>query len=99
MVEFEVEVPGEPLEPASFANAVLRAVATLDLSVSLETTVARSPGSLHWHIKKFGRTGTVEVTAMPRPLRLWVSYHSNRIGDGWVQDVARQLAEEIARNL
>jgi hypothetical protein len=99
MFEIDVEVPNGLTEPVDIADAVRWSIGQLNLTISIERSVARSPDSRHWHIKKFGRTGTVEVTMIPNLERLWVCYHDNRVGDGWVQDVAPQLADQIGNRL
>ena len=87
MVEIEVVAFGEDV-----GAAIASAAAELGLSVASDGTLKVYPGSRHWHLRKPGTSGTLEVTHWPAKSRLWVAYHSNRIGDGWVAAAAQQLA-------
>jgi len=49
-------------------------------------------GARHWHLRREGKPGTLEVTHDPRGGRITISYRDNRIGDGWVVEAAQQLA-------
>ena len=77
-------------------TAVLAAVEALGLVISSDGTLRKYPGSRHWHLKKPGSTGTLEITYWPAQSRLWVCYHSNRVGDGWVEEAAPQLAAKLS---
>ena len=61
-------------------EAVPRAAITLGLSEKFIGSLARYPGSLHWHLSFKGKPGTLEVTALPAGAA-WVSLRSNRVGD------------------
>ena len=91
MVEIEVK----PV-PQSAAAAISTAAAAMGLEIAVETSLKSLPGSLHWHLRRKGRTGTVEVTWLPSEQRMWVAYHANRLGDGWVKVTAPELATRLA---
>ena len=58
--------------------------------VSEEYSLASSPGSIHWHIKKVDeRRGTLEATWL-KDGDAWLCYHSNR-HQQWVSDVLNAL--------
>jgi hypothetical protein len=79
--------------------AVVAAAEALGLRVASDGTLRRYPGSRHWHLKKVGSSGTLEVTHWPAKERLWVSYHANRIGGaGWVAQEARRFAGLLAES-
>lgn len=91
MVEIELhEWQGNP------ETAVLEVADTHGLSVVSDGGLKSYPGSRHWHLKKGKSAGTLEVTWWPAGNRLWVSYHANRVGDGWVEEVAPRFAECLA---
>ena len=66
----------------------------LGLSVTMKTTAAKFPGSIHWHLKKGRERGTLEITLWPSQKRCWFSMQDGRKGD-WVMDAARQLKEQL----
>ncbi len=80
-------------------SVVVEESTRLGLTISSDGKLASYPGSRHWHLKNGRRTGTLEVTLWPSRNRLWVTYHSNRVGDGWVSESAIVLARELAARL
>ena len=80
-------------------TAVIEESARLGLRISSNGRLASYPGSRHWHLKNGRQPGTLEVTVHPDTPRLWVAFHSNRTGDGWVADSARALAASLADRL
>ena len=81
------------------ASAVIEESGRLGLTISSEGKLAAYPGSRHWHLKIGRRSGTLEVTVWPARNRLWVTYHANRVGDGWVQQLAPVFARALAERL
>ncbi len=64
--------------------------------VSAEHKEARS----HWHWKKAGVTGTLEVTLDRHRRTVQVLVHENRVGaDGWAKDYAPLFARALAERL
>jgi hypothetical protein len=90
MVEFEVEGV-----PPNVESKVTSAALDLGLTVATDGTLSKYPGCRHWHLRKRGRSGTLEVTYWPAKKRLWVTYHSNRVGDGWVEGAAPVVAQML----
>ena len=80
-------------------SAIVEESSRLGLTVSSDGKLASYPGSRHWHIKNGRRSGTLEVTLWPSRNRLCVTYHSNRVGDGWVSESALVLARGLAAGL
>lgn len=68
------------------------------LSITLKTTSAKFPGSIHWHLKKGRERGTLEATVWPSQSKLWFSMQDGRRGD-WVMDAAHQMKEQMERSL
>jgi hypothetical protein len=77
-------------------GAVYAAADALGLTVSSDGGLHKYPGSRHWHIRNGRKSGTLEVTHWPAKQRLWVTYHSNRVGDGWVEEMALKFAQELS---
>lgn len=94
MVSLEVEFTEEDVRAA-----LQTVVAFLGLEVVLEGRLATFPGSQHWHLKRGTDAGVLEVTYWPNGKRLWVSYHDNRIGEGWVRETAARLAAALEAEL
>lgn len=93
----QVDVPlNHELKLELAANAVAAAAEAMGMLVSAESSLAKHRNSLHWHLKRQGCSGTLEVTLTEAPRRLWASYHSDRLGGGWVQEAAPQLAAALA---
>jgi hypothetical protein len=64
------------------------------LSIRMKTSLAKFPGSIHWHLKKGRERGTLEVTLLPAKQRLWFSMHENRSAD-WVMSAAQEFKRRI----
>jgi hypothetical protein len=79
--------------------AVIEASRELGLTISTDGSLSKYPGSRHWHLKNAKRPGTLEVTYWRREQRLWLAYHSNRRGDGWVTEFAERMAANVAARL
>lgn len=75
-----------PSDPVAWVSDIARAH---DLIV-LESSLAKFPGSTHWHLRRGGATGTLEVTWWPRTDEFWVSFHSNREAD-WMRSILDEL--------
>lgn len=93
MVVYRVDMPNTHLTRKDVAQRVEVCAETFGLVKGMrQDTLTRS----HWHWKRGGVSGTLEVTWERDRNALWVSVHENRIGaQGW----ARKLAPEFARAL
>jgi hypothetical protein len=68
------------------------ALVQLDLEITLDSTLASIPGSIHLHLRpKAERTGTLEYTMNVRDRQAWLSWHSNRHRP-WVDAVVKSLS-------
>jgi hypothetical protein len=72
-------------------EALCRAIS---LSITLKTTSAKFPGSIHWHLKKGCERGTLEITLWSSQNKLWFSMQDGRKGD-WVLTTAQQLKKQL----
>ena len=53
------------------------------------------PGSTHWHLKKQGVKGTLEITWWPKQNRLWLEIRENREA-AWQQKIVDALTDEFS---
>jgi hypothetical protein len=81
------------------AAVVPAAAQDLGLAAAMDGSLRSYPGSRHWHLRNGSKPGTLEVAYWPEAGRLWISYHENRTGDGWVADYAPRLARILAEEL
>jgi hypothetical protein len=94
MVELQITAwSGDP------RSAVTEIACEQGLQLASEGRLSKYSGSTHWHFTRPERPGTLEVTLWPREERLWVHYHSNRTGDGWVAGCAVRFAQRLALRL
>jgi hypothetical protein len=77
MIEREVSVP-KGLDPARVEHTVAACCAADDLRNTLKGTLARYPGSVHWHYSQPRERGTLEITWWPRGERLWFKVSAGR---------------------
>lgn len=54
------------------------------------------PGATHWHIRRSGANGTLELTYWPMESRLWFAIHANRRAE-WIAPVIDDLMTHIMR--
>ena len=85
----KVEVPsGADLTRAD--RMVERQCRRIGLMESAKTSLKACPGSVHWHFKKEGLRGTLEVTYWPARRSILISVHQNRKGE-WTSRAAKEL--------
>jgi hypothetical protein len=89
-----IEVPA-PLncDPTTLIALIERAVS--DAGLLAERRELRSyPGATHWHIRRPGAQGTLELTYWPQTGRLWFAIHANRRAD-WIAPALADLKARI----
>jgi hypothetical protein len=52
------------------------------------------PGATHWHIKRPGAKGTLELTYWPGQGRLWFAVHANRRAE-WIATAIGELTARM----
>ena len=97
MIEQDIRVPAG-LPAASVEAAVERACQAEGLILALKGTLAKYPGSVHWHWKRRREPGTLEVTFWPETDRAWFAVQAGRTGE-WIEASMRRLDLEIERSL
>jgi hypothetical protein len=75
--------------------ALERCAAELGLTIALRSTLRSYAGSVHWHLRREGRRGTLEATLWPSRPRLWLKTHSGRAA-AWIEPAAAQLRARLA---
>ena len=90
----EVRVPSN-VDESPVEHAIDQVCNEWGLLVGLRGTLAKQPGSLHWHLKRNDARGTLEVTFAPRSGRLWLTVHTNREAT-WIEEALLSLPERIA---
>lgn len=61
---------------------------------TMKSPLSAFPGSIHWHYKKKGETGTLELTFWPAKNRLWAQVQSGRRAD-WIFEELPGLRRSI----
>jgi hypothetical protein len=88
----------EVLAPLDYDPAMLPALierSVSDAGLLAERLELRSyPGAIHWHIRRPGAKGTLELTYWPRARRLWFAVHANRRAD-WIAPAIDDLSARI----
>ena len=97
MTELDVPVlPGTDLDGAE--ERIEACIARETLRMTLKGTLASYPGCVHWHLKRGGLRGTLEVTLWPSGRRLWLSIQSGRRGE-WIDEAAARLRQALENAL
>jgi hypothetical protein len=95
MHQLELAIPPD----ADLANAehvIEAACAAAGLRLTLNDTLKKYPGCLHWHYKQARQPGTLEITLWQT--RIWFNVQSGRTGD-WIDKAIARLQPAIAQGL
>jgi len=85
--------------PGSAALIALVERAAFEAGLLISRGELRSyPGSTHWHLKRPGAKGTLELTYWPDAGRLWFAVHANRRAV-WIEPAIRALTAQIVQGL
>ena len=84
MIEIELQIPDDA-KTAIIVRIVEDVCVANDLCCALRGTLAKYPGSIHWHFKKSGQMGTLEITWWESQYRLWFKVARGRTSD-WITD-------------
>ncbi|HEU5100036.1 MAG TPA: hypothetical protein VFU22_13500 [Roseiflexaceae bacterium] len=80
-------------DPAMLPGLIERAMAEAGL-VSSRLELRGYAGATHWHIRRPGAKGTLELTYWPSRGRLWFAIHANRRAD-WMPSAIDQLTARM----
>ena len=54
------------------------------------------PGSLHWHLRRAGISGTLELTVWPGQRRIWMTRRANRDAL-WIAGLPEEFSEYLSK--
>ncbi|MEM9709027.1 MAG: hypothetical protein AAF871_09555 [Pseudomonadota bacterium] len=102
MTNLDIVLP-DTLNIRLVPTVVEEVCASANLHETMKSTLKKFPGCVHWHFKKEGEKGILEVTWWPREdaaqlSRLWLSVHGNRTAD-WIQQIKPQIKTMIEVSL
>jgi hypothetical protein len=95
MQEFEFWVPGGA-DISELDVLVESACSAEGLQMTMDSSLARHPGSRHWHFKKPGDRGTLEITWSPLEDRLWASIQAGRRAE-WIEPCLLRIKARIEK--
>jgi hypothetical protein len=75
-----------------------RAAADAGLDVGKRMTLRTFPGSIHWHLRRAGTTGVLELTFWPSQRRVWFAVHSNRQA-AWIASAIERLRATLEQTV
>jgi len=93
-IEFHVR---SGCNPANAEKVIERVCEERGLILALKGSLAKFPGSVHWHYKKEGR-GTLELTLLRDGRRLWAKVQDGRKAK-WIEDELPHVRKAIERKL
>lgn len=93
MIELDVPVPAGA-DLAQIEQAVTTTCAGAGLRNTLHGTLAKYPGSVHWHYARPRERGTLEITWQPQPPRLWFKVSQGRRA-AWIDDLLPHLHQVL----
>ncbi len=97
MFEINIEIPNRQYTDA-VVGVVERVCSNHKLNCTLKGTLAKYPGSVHWHFKQGKQKGILEITWWELENRLWFKVADGRTGP-WIKEGLPQIKTEIERAL
>ncbi len=88
----------ETVSAVDVERALAVTCAEMGLRIGLKSTLASYPGSLHWHLTREDQRGTLEVTFVPQPTRMWIAVHANR-QSSWTDEAVARFPVLLQRSL
>jgi hypothetical protein len=80
--------------PANHSSTTLLALIERSVSdaglLAARLELRSYPGATHWHIRRPGAKGTLELTYWPQAYRLWFAVHANRSAE-WIAPAINDL--------
>jgi hypothetical protein len=97
MQEFEFHIPPSA-QLANIDSAIESTCIAEGLQVGMKGSLASFPGSIHWHFKKPGERGTLEITSSHRDGRIWAQIQSGRDAD-WIEPCFEKIKIKLEKTL
>lgn len=95
MIIFEVESDGGLDGMESRIEAVC---SQLHLAISLKGNLVQYPGCIHWHCRRAGTKGTLEITLWPAMQRCWISVQAGRQA-AWIDSAVPAIKTALEADL
>jgi hypothetical protein len=83
-----------PIDEKKILAQFRRTIRAEALTLKSEGTLKTIPGSVHWHITKPNKSGTLEATLDNKQSRLWLCYHDNRYAD-WIDNAIDRIKTKL----
>lgn|ERR1017187_5509185 len=97
MQNIEIELPrGAKLTKVK--KTIDATLAAVGLQVSLRGTLKKFPGCMHWHARKAGQSGTLELTLWPQQHRVWMTIQSGRAAE-WITEKLPEIQDALQQGL
>jgi hypothetical protein len=97
MIEVDLQIP-DSVEAEAVIRMVEQVCASNDLTCSRKGTLVGYPGSIHWHFKRNGYKGTLEITWWESGQRLWFKVAKGRTSE-WILEILPRLKEQMEKML
>jgi hypothetical protein len=93
MLEIAFRVPAK-FVPRRAERIIERTAKEHGLILGMKAELASFPGSIHWHYKKKGVSGTLELTLWPAEKKIWAQVQAGRKA-GWIFEELPGLRRRI----
>jgi hypothetical protein len=93
MQEIIVSLPSEP-DFRAIEQHIDEICLAEGLACRLKSSLKKYPGSLHWHFKREGQAGVLEITLWPQARRLWFILREGRRA-AWVDEIIPSLQRKL----
>jgi hypothetical protein len=97
MKEVEFQLPRQ-YDPAGIEELIEQVCREQGLCSALKGTLAKYPGSVHWHYKKGKQSGTLELTFDRLRGRLWAAVQAGRQAQ-WIDSELSVVRRRVERGL
>ena len=97
MTEIEITIPLQT-NLTQAGQIIERCCMAEGLSASLKGSLSKYPGCIHWHFKRDGQRGTLEITLWTNVRRIWFSIHTGRTG-AWIEETVARLKQDLEKDL
>jgi hypothetical protein len=97
MREVEFKIPNSA-QLSEVDSAIEAICAAEGLQTSMKGTLVSFPGSTHWHFKRPGERGTLELTVFPARRRIWASIQDGRRAS-WIEPCLASIQQSVEAKL
>jgi hypothetical protein len=93
MTEIDIDMPGLR-NVARAARRIERVISGHKLELASRGTLKKYPGCIHWHCRRAGSKGTLEITLWPLKNRVWFKIQSGRRA-AWIDELIPSLKRTL----